>query len=300
MHQTDPEPMTWTDQHNTTPHQSTSHLSNNDLAVGKWILQLKEDKKLSEATTNDVMKVTRELFSVLLEETKEKIILDMAQQGVPKEMQDAIIPSTSNHTELMVFDQLDSAYKRKEFFLKHFNLVECKKVTLGSHVKWRGTGRKRTLKTVKDTFVYVPVLESLQNLLKIDGVFEEVCNSHQNKDGYLEDLCDGTMTKKHPLFGQDLTALQICLYYDDVEMCNPLGSKKTVHKLGFFYYNIGNIHPRHRSNLSSIHLVAITNRSHIKKYGMNTILQPLVNDIKKLVSLFACIHKTYTYTCVKA
>jgi hypothetical protein len=26
----------------------------------------------------------------------------------------------------------------------------------------------------------------------------------------------------------------------------------------------------------------------------------LVNDIKKLVSLFACIHKTYTYTCVKA
>lgn len=72
------------------------------------------------------MKVTRELFSVLLEETKEKIILDMAQQGVPKEMQDAIIPSTSNHTELMVFDQLDSAYKRKEFFLKHFNLVVSK------------------------------------------------------------------------------------------------------------------------------------------------------------------------------
>jgi Ca2+-dependent lipid-binding protein len=57
-------------------------------------------------------------------------------------------------------------------------MQECKKVTLGSHVKWRGTGRKRTLKTVKDTFVYVPVLESLQNLLKIDGVFEEVSKSN--------------------------------------------------------------------------------------------------------------------------
>jgi hypothetical protein len=127
--------------------------------------------------------------------------------------------------------------------------------------------------------------------------------------------------KKHLLFGQDQTALQICLYYDDVEMCNPLGIKKTVHQLGmwltfclwhlqetsydnphcwgrfsedvqhmrcycihwdpvrtvavcigtifltsgFFYYNIGNVHPRHRSKLSSIHLVAITKRSHIKK-----------------------------------
>ena len=40
------------------------------------------------------------------------------------------------------------------------------------------------------------------------------------------------MHMEHPLFREDQKALQIFLYYDDVEMCNPLGSKKTVHKMG--------------------------------------------------------------------
>ena len=73
-------------------------------------------------------------------------------------------------------------------------------------MEWRGTGNKRALKTIKDTYVYIPILETLENFL------------------------------------------------------NP------------------------RSKLSSIRLMAITYRSHIKKYGMNAILQPIVDDVKKLVS----------------
>ena len=63
-------------------------------------------------------------------------------------------------------------------------------------------------------------------------IFLQVCQPHTNRCGYLEDFCDGLMLKEHPLFQLDKEALQIFLYYDDVEMCNPLGSKKTVHKLG--------------------------------------------------------------------
>ena len=48
----------------------------------------------------------------------------------------------------------------------------------------------------------------------------------------MEDFCDGYMYKEHPLFSVDNTALQIFLYYDDVELCNPLGSKAKVHKVG--------------------------------------------------------------------
>lgn len=66
----------------------------------------------------------------------------------------------------------------------------------------------------------------------MDDSFLQVCQPHTNQSGYLEDFCDGLMLKEHPLFGQDKDAIQIFLYYDDVEMCNPLGSKKTVHKLG--------------------------------------------------------------------
>ena len=46
------------------------------------------------------------------------------------------------------------------------------------------------------------------------------------------DYCDGDLFKSHPLFGEDPCALQIQLYYDEVEFCNPIGSRRGVHKLG--------------------------------------------------------------------
>ena len=48
----------------------------------------------------------------------------------------------------------------------------------------------------------------------------------------LGDFCDGILFKDHDLFKEDPTALQIQLYYDELEVCNPLGSKTRKHKLG--------------------------------------------------------------------
>ena len=48
----------------------------------------------------------------------------------------------------------------------------------------------------------------------------------------IADYCDGEVFRQHPLFSRDLCALQIQLYYDDVEVVNPLGSKTTKHKVG--------------------------------------------------------------------
>ena len=46
----------------------------------------------------------------------------------------------------------------------------------------------------------------------------------------LGDYCDGELFATSELFQDDPCALQIQLYYDELELCNPLGSKK--HKLG--------------------------------------------------------------------
>ena len=48
----------------------------------------------------------------------------------------------------------------------------------------------------------------------------------------LGDYCDGEVFMKSELFQQDPCALQVQLYYDEVEVCNPLGSKAKKHKLG--------------------------------------------------------------------
>ena len=50
----------------------------------------------------------------------------------------------------------------------------------------------------------------------------------------MRDYCDGSHYLNHPIFSKDNNALQIQLYYDEMDVCNPIGSKSGVHKLGEF------------------------------------------------------------------
>ena len=97
----------------------------------------------------------------------------------------------------------------------------------------------------------VPLLKSLELLLATSVVQEQVryalylhvqCtlllslnqvfNSHCSCDERLGDYCDGEQYKLSELFCEDPCALQLNIYYDEVDVCNEIGSKSTVHKLG--------------------------------------------------------------------
>lgn len=57
-------------------------------------------------------------------------------------------------------------------------------------------------------------------------------SGHKRHDGLLSDYCDGRAYDAHPLFSQYTNCLEVILYYDDVEIFNPLGSRAKKHKLG--------------------------------------------------------------------
>ena len=63
-------------------------------------------------------------------------------------------------------------------------------------------------------------------------LFCKVTQGHQRSDGLIEDFCDGLSFGEHSLFFVDCKSLQVMFYYDDVEICNPIGSKAKKHKLG--------------------------------------------------------------------
>lgn len=110
-------------------------------------------------------------------------------------------------------------------------------------------------------------------------------------------------------------------YYDDVEVCNPIGSKRKIHKqgsvfmlvykniiihvlqrityikLGCFYFTLGNLHPKYRSKFRSIHLAALCKREYITKYKMNAILSPIINDLKCLVRHLSISSLPFSCTC---
>ena len=60
----------------------------------------------------------------------------------------------------------------------------------------------------------------------------QVFQSHVRSDNYLADFCDGSLFKNHPLFRAHP------IYFDEIEVCNPLGSHAGVHKLGKVAYSL--------------------------------------------------------------
>ena len=96
------------------------------------------------------------------------------------------------------------------------------------------------------------------------------------------DIYDGMLYKKDGYFsGKDHT-LKLIMYHDNLGICNPLGSKAGKHKIDMFYYNLGNIDPKFRSKQRATRLLAICNTKFVKKYGIEKVLTPVVEDINKL------------------
>lgn len=62
---------------------------------------------------------------------------------------------------------------------------------------------------------------------------KQVLNGHRSSN--LSDFCDGKVYSEHPLFSVHSSALQVFFYFDDLEICNPLGSKAKVHKLSEYF-----------------------------------------------------------------
>ena len=152
-----------------------------------------------------------------------------------------------------------------------------------SHYCTTKAGAKRRLVEKRDSFQYVPLLDSLSVLLKDESVLECIDNPHKRSDEWLEDYCDGELVSLHPFFS-DLGSIQIVAYYDELEVCNPLGTHTKKHKLGIVLFTLGNIPPKFRSTLRAINLAVCATRPVIEKHGINAILQPFIRDINTLSS----------------
>lgn len=108
------------------------------------------------------------------------------------------------------------------------------------------------------------------------------CQQRIHCDGLIEDFCDGLLFSEHPLFSRVPHALQVIAYYDELELCNPLGSHVKQHKLGIVFYTLGNIPPQYRSQLKLINLAVVATVPIIEKYGLDDVLKPFIADLNIL------------------
>lgn len=98
-------------------------------------------------------------------------------------------------------------------------------------------------------------------------------------DQVFRDFADGFVLRHHTL--TEANFLQVALFYDDLELQNPLRSNKR-HKMAMFYVTLLNIPPFYRSQLQNIFAVAIAPVENVKKEGFMIILQDFLQTMRKL------------------
>lgn len=135
-----------------------------------------------------------------------------------------------------------------------------------------------------DSFIYyVPILDTLKTLLSHEDVLADVMDDKRSTDGYIRDYQDSDHFKNHELFKQHPTALRVELYYDDFTVTNAIGKSTRNYKISAVYFKLGNLSLKYKSNSDFIQLVSLCiHRLVVKPYGIDSMLSPLINDIKIL------------------
>lgn len=65
-------------------------------------------------------------------------------------------------------------------------------------------------------------------------------------------------------------------------MTSDGGNRTKKNKQVYVYGSLGNLKPKHRSTFKSMLLLSILKNTTITRFGLNVLLRPLVDDLKKL------------------
>ena len=173
-----------------------------------------------------------------------------------------------------LFNEVDSMYKQNKKFVEIFNMTKPTEIVLGTRIDQRNdiTSAQSLSTVVAETFQYIPLKQVLQQLFhqsNFDHLLKKSSassssNNHAKNNDVISSFSDGVIASNHELFSQN-NSIQIQLYYDDVEVVNPLGSKTKIHEFGMFYYSILNLPRKFAFTLPNIFVLAVTYSSDLKK-----------------------------------
>ncbi|PAA72911.1 hypothetical protein BOX15_Mlig020007g1, partial [Macrostomum lignano] len=126
---------------------------------------------------------------------------------------------------------------------------------------------------------YIPIAEMLASIIKNEHLmkfFVEPCINNCNffTSTYFKECISSLVTSDSGIF--------LKLYSDEIEVCNPIGSAKTKHKLCVIYYSILNFPEYLNSSLELSFLSTIFSESTIKKASLQFCLSPLIAELNDL------------------
>lgn len=232
------------------------------LLVPKTAIQIITTTFLDLLETNNVDQISQ--FKEKLEE------LEPSTGGLNLEIVQEILSNNLIKSVIGETGILRSDYLRKKYYSTNLTHVEPIKLLLG-----------RDDHHVPCFAYYVPIHKSIVALLRNEKLCNKIIErtrTPQNSN-LLKGLSDGYVIKRINSTMNHVPSLNIILYQDSFEVCNPLGSSKVKHKVFAMYFRLD---VQERSKIDAIQLVLLTYDKYLKIFSQDQIFGALVNDLSNL------------------
>lgn len=181
-------------------------------------------------------------------------------------------------------------YKRDKRFNSNELYVAPNELTVGLRFNMsRNDSIVSVPKLLPCKFHYIPITATIFSLFQRDDFRKEYfefnkMNGQNEIDGVYSEFSSGSRFKSSELFSEHPNSLQIEIATDDIDVCNAIGSKATMHKLCPVYIAIKNMPPQFVSRLDAIFLASLCYSDDIvtKYTDFNDIWRPIVQDISHI------------------
>ena len=143
--------------------------------------------------------------------------LNMCEKLTAQDREKILKSVQENDHFLIAQEELISEHKRTKFLAENFKLVKPIEIILNPEEVLSGFK--------KDSYHYVPIKESLKNLLE-DESYTSILEKGRNNERYpniITDITDGQSLSKNSYMMENPDAVPLLLYSDAVELVNPLG-----------------------------------------------------------------------------
>lgn len=184
---------------------------------------------------------------------------------------------------------LDSDYKRNKLIESNPNHVKSEEVCIGVCWKKSVKDNQTNFNLVRPTYSYVSILSTLKSLFSRDYMRNLYFSYNQHEkhvcsENVYKDFCCSEMYKINRLYVNYPNSLQLQIFIDSYEVCDPLKPNANKHSQIAIYFAIRNMPPHLAYNMENIHLVTLCNVNNIKssEINYNYLWEKIVQEIRQL------------------
>lgn len=247
------------------------------LLASKLIASILQSGKVPISTSNEIIHQVKGILSAVIGAAKSSILKEFTQPCCQLSV-DKVIHGFENLAN--PFKGLESRYKLDKYLSEKGYLIEAKQIVLDTDISFNNVatiGVRQKYKPI--TMQYVSIRESIAQLLNKPGFYNMLeLNKSYNGDMFTSfrdgKLCSTLKIPKNSIF--------INLYFDEVEVANPLGSRSGKHKLSNFYFSILDMPKYMLSSVDNVLFLASLKSVDMKFHSPNKVMQIIVDELLEL------------------